>query len=122
MPHVAGSSSGSGGGNSGGGGNSVVVAGGSGSSSSSSGRIRDDPNDCDEVFVTLKSRLQHHHDFLWVTLLYFILQVKVFKCEEDEGEGSSDDVMNDDKRDLIRATEYDQVCVMLFVLINFFAN
>ncbi|XP_035703169.1 protein pangolin, isoforms A/H/I/S isoform X2 [Folsomia candida] len=82
MPHVAGSSSGSGGGNSGGGGNSVVVAGGSGSSSSSSGRIRDDPNDCDEV--------------------------KVFKCEEDEGEGSSDDVMNDDKRDLIRATEYDQ--------------
>jgi hypothetical protein len=79
MPHVAGSSSGRGAG-----GGPVSVAGGSGgSSSSSSGRIRDDPNDCDEV--------------------------KVFKCEEDEGEGSSDDVMNEDKRDLIRATEYDQV-------------
>lgn len=56
----------------------------SGASSSASARIRsDDPNDCDEV--------------------------KVFNRAEDEGEGEPDDVINDDKRDLIRAMECDQV-------------
>jgi len=85
MPHV---STGGSGGNGGGGGSSSSSsgggAGGGGPSSSASSRIRpDDPNDCDEV--------------------------KVFKCAEDEGEGDSDDVINEDKRDLIRATEADTV-------------
>ncbi|CAG7824038.1 unnamed protein product [Allacma fusca] len=62
-----------------------VSAGSSGSTGSSTDRIRsDDPNDCDEV--------------------------KVFKCAEDEGECDklSDDVIDDDKRELIRDTECDQ--------------
>lgn len=62
----------------------------SGASSSASARIRsDDPNDCDEV--------------------------KVFNCAEDEGEGEPDDVINDDKRDLIRSTECDQVRYNVFI-------
>lgn len=38
-------------------------------------------------------------------------EVKIFKCAEDEGENDklSDDVIDDDKRDLIRSTECDQV-------------
>lgn len=64
-------------------GNSASASTSSGASSASA-RIRsDDPNDCDEV--------------------------KVFNCAEDEGEGEPDDVINDDKRDLIRSTECDQV-------------
>jgi len=59
------------------------VSAGSGGSSSSDRMRSDDPNDCDEV--------------------------KVFKCAEDEGELEKEDVMNEDKRDLIRATECDQV-------------
>ena len=60
--------------------------GGSSGGRSSMDRIKsEDPNDCDEV--------------------------KVFKCAEDEGEFDklSDDVIDDDKRDLIRDTECDQV-------------
>jgi len=70
------------------------VSGGAGSSgSSSTDRIRsDDPNDCDEV--------------------------KVFKCAEDEGENDRDDVINDDKRDLIRSTECDQVNYTLYFRIS----
>jgi hypothetical protein len=68
------------------------VSGGAGSSgSSTTERIRDDPNDQDEV--------------------------KVFKCAEDEGENDRDDVINDDKRDLIRSTECDQVRKKQFLYI-----
>jgi len=57
-------------------------------SSSASARIRsEDPNDCDEV--------------------------KVFTFAEQEGDGEPEDVINEDKRDLIRATECDQVSDLL---------
>jgi hypothetical protein len=94
MPHVSGNGGdggnnvgggggGSGSSSSGGGGSGGGGGAGAGTSGGGAARMRDDPGDCDEV--------------------------KVFKCAEDEGEGDSDDVINEDKRDLIRATEADQV-------------
>lgn len=74
-------------------GSSASASTSSGASSAASARIRsDDPNDCDEV--------------------------KVFNCAEDEGEGEPDDVINEDKRDLIRATECDQVRMIFILYVN----
>lgn len=60
------------------------AASGSSAGSSTTDRGRsDDPNDCDEI--------------------------KVYSCEKDETERESGDVLTDDKRDIIRSTECDQV-------------